>query len=435
MNNFLDQPSIKLPQAKSVGGFVKIPGSKSITNRALLIAMLAQGTTRLTNFLSSDDTKVVFNLFDAFNLKYSITGSTLDITGLDGHLPPHSELIYIDNAGTAARFLAAILCLGEGRYVIDGNSRMRQRPMADLISAMQDCGIKIKSLNGNGCPPLEIIAEGLAGGEYKINPENSSQYVSALLLSAPYAKNDTTIILQGELVSKPYVEMTMAMMKAFGVNSTFNNNEIKIKAGQKYQAINYYIEQDYSSASYFLALPAIIAGKLTIPGIAENSIQGDSYILTILKLMGACVNWDATGVTVSAAGPLHSHGDLDLYHCSDLLPTVAVLAAVANGRTHILNVANTRLKESDRISAMAKELAKLGIKTIEHPASLEVFGQGSSKFNLKEDVLLETYDDHRIAMSLSLLALANPQIIIENPACVAKTFPTFYRQLIEVVRE
>jgi len=420
---------IKIPCSNSIQGEIRIPGSKSISNRAILIASLANGVSSLEGLLYSDDThfmmKACENLGSTFNQK----NEHLEVTGCSGELLPYDKEIYIENAGTAARFLTAVLTLGQGRYDLTGNERMQQRPIVNLIDALNDLGCHVIDSGGTGCPPVKVFASGLPGGSVRIRGDQSSQYISAILLTAPYAKKPTTIGITGSLVSKSYVEMTLRLMQDFGVNSQWvNEKTIKIDAQQKYQARKFSIEGDASSASYFFGMAAITGGRIKVTGMEPNSTQGDLGLIYILEKMGCRVQWEDDGVVLE--GGKLTAVDVDMNTMSDVAPTLAVVALFAEGTTRINNVGNMRIKECDRISAIVTELKKLGAQVEEWDTGLSITGQ-----NTFQSAEFETYDDHRMAMALSLVGLKVPDIIIQNPQCVSKTFPLFYDMFLPLIRK
>ena len=427
-------PSLAIPPQTEVKGQVTVPGSKSYSNRALLVAALAKGRTTLHNFLDSEDTKVLVDFFKAWGLKIERQQDQLTLEGWAGKLPPFNSTIYLENAGTAVRFLTSILTLGQGTYQLDGNASMRKRPILDLITALRSAGAEVKELEAPGFLPLAIKAGGFRGGKIEVAGENSSQYVSSLLLAAPYAEQDTAIIVAGSLVSTTYIDMTLAIMRHFGVKVEKRAaDHFFIAAGQSYQAEDYWIEPDASSASYFFALPALLGGEILLRNIPPNSLQGDFQLLLLLERMGCKVVWQPDGVLVSNHQPLKALGRVDMRTISDVAPTLAAVALFADGVTEICRVENMRIKECDRIRAVFLEFQKLGAKIEERPDGWIIEGSGwdGSKYPLKGAVL-ETYQDHRMAMVFSLVGLKVPGVEILNPACVQKTFPNFFSLLFSL---
>jgi len=419
--------TLTIPNSTAVNGEISVPGSKSLTNRALLVAALAEGTSLLKGVLHSDDTKYMTEALQNLGVRFEVKPEGILVEGKAGRLGPTDQLLYVQNAGTAARFLTAALGLGEGEYRLDGNQRMRQRPIGDLIDALGSLGVKVVDEFGNRCPPLLVQGGGYRGGQVSIRGDQSSQYLSALMLTAVNAQADTEVTIMGPLVSRTYVEMTRKLIADFGgTTSWVADDKLLIPGGQQYQACEYSVEGDASSASYFFALAAITGGKITVKGIRKDSTQGDLGLVYILESMGCKLHFGDNEVTLEG-GPLKAV-EVDMNSMSDVAQTLAVVALFAEGTTVIRNVANMRIKECDRITAMTTELNKLGAQVTEFPDGLSVVGgkplHGAS---------LATYDDHRMAMALSLAGLRVPGVQIEDPACVSKTFPDFFGQLFPLI--
>lgn len=411
---------LEIPCSSSINSFIRIPGSKSITNRAILIASLAKSKSDIEGVLYSDDTKYMIDAWKRLGVSFESMKESLLIDGCNGDISATSNEIYIGNAGTAARFLTTALLLGNGDYILTGNERMQQRPIQDLLDALKQVGAEIQDLNGSGCPPLKIQANQFNGGKIIIPGDKSSQYISSIMLTSPYAKEDVTIEIKGHLVSRTYVEMTRKIMHDFGAQTEWEGkNTLKISSKHPYVGRPYTIEGDASSASYFFALAAITEGTIKVKGIKSNSSQGDLGLLNILEEMGCLVSWDNDEVTVTGR-PLKGVS-VDMNTMSDVAPTLAVIALFAEGTTHIKNVENMRIKECDRISALTTELKKVGADIIEEQDGLIITGK--STYSPAE---FSTYDDHRMAMSLSLVGVKTPGIKIKDPACVNKTFPEFF---------
>ncbi len=421
--------SLNVPCSNAINAQIRIPGSKSITNRAILIASLAKGESCLEGVLHSDDTQHMMHVCRHLGTRFNETADGLKVVGCDGQLAPSKEEFYIENAGTAARFLTAALTLGQGKYVLTGNERMQQRPIKDLLDAIKSLGGKVRDIEGTGCPPVEIVAEGLPGGVVDIPGDKSSQYISAIILAAPYAQNETIINIIGPLVSRSYVEMTMDIMGDFGVNCEWVDKQtLSVKQNQNYIAKNYSIEGDASSASYFFGMAAVTQGTIKVSGLQPDSTQGDLGLLGILEKMGCEIKWLDDGVIVKG-NPLKGV-DVDMNTMSDVAPTLAVIALFAEGKTRINNVANMRIKECDRIRALITELKKIGADVEEWDDGLSI--TGLKKYNPAE---LHTYKDHRMAMSFSLAGLKIPGITIQDPACVSKTFPGFFDMFLPVIQQ
>lgn len=418
---------LEIPSSLAIHSTIRIPGSKSLTNRAVLIAALAASKSEIEGVLYSDDTKYMINAWKHLGVSFEQEKGILNIVGCNGQIAPFSKEIFIGNAGTAARFLTTALLMGEGEYLLTGNERMQQRPIEDLLTALSQVGADIRDLEGTGCPPLKIKANPLPGGKIMIPGDKSSQYISSIMLSAPYAKKDVTIEIQGHLVSRTYVEMTRQIMHDFGAETEWEGeNRLKISSDHSYVGRKYTIEGDASSASYFFALAAITQGVIKVKGIQSNSTQGDLGLLNILEEMGCLVQWSGDEVTVTGR-PLKGVS-VDMNTMSDVAPTLAVIALFAEGKTHIKNVENMRIKECDRISALTTELKKIGADITEEKEGLLI--EGNKAYSGAE---FSTYDDHRMAMALSLVGIKIPGIKIQDPACVNKTFPEFFDYLFPML--
>lgn len=411
-----------------VVGEVHLPGSKSLTNRAILMAALAQGESTLSNALFSEDTDYMASALRGlgFSIDGDKMGKQFKVKGLGGIIPSKKARLFVGNAGTAMRFLTAMLTLTEGEYEIDGIERMRQRPIQDLLDCLNQLGADVRSQFNNGCPPVIIKARGLEGGQARMKGDLSSQYFTAVLLSAPYARKDVEIEVVGELVSRPYVDMTLRLMKRFGVLAVgaYRNTSLQVKAGQRYSPLHYKIEGDATSASYFLAGAAITSGKVRVHGLSRDSLQGDIRFVDILEEMGSKVKWGDNWIELE--GDSLKGIEVDLNDCPDLAQTLAVVALFAQGKTRIRNVANLRIKETDRIRAVATELERLGAEVREYEDGLQI---GPGRLN---PARIETYGDHRMAMSFALVGLRVPGIVIKDPSCVAKTFPGYFEELERV---
>ncbi len=422
----MNSPSREImPISIPLNATVRVPGSKSLTNRALLIASLATGETRLTNALFSDDSCTFARALQVLGFAVALDedSSEMKVTGLGGRIPSTKAELFVGNAGTAARFLTAFLTLGTGEYVLDGDARMRERPIGDLVSALTMLGAKLEA--SGGCPPVKVFASGLLGGKAIITGDTSSQYLSALLMVAPYAKGPTEIGLSTDLSSAPYVEMTIAIMGDFGVSiRRVDANSFAIHpASYRAPPIRYAIESDASTASYFFAASAICGGAVKVTNISRQSKQGDIGFLDILQRMGCVITQKDNSVEVSGTGRL-SGVDVDMRHIPDTAQTLAVVAPFADSPTRIRGIASARVKESDRIRATCIELARLGVPVEEHDDGLTI--HPCEKFT---PACIKTYNDHRMAMAFSLIGLRVPGVRIENPGCVSKTFPGFFRTL------
>lgn len=413
-----------IPVTGKIDAVVNVPGSKSYTNRALITAALAEGESTITNALFSDDTKYMASGLITLGIPVKEDRNTnrFVVNGNGGILPARQVNLFIGNAGTAMRFLTAMLTLGSGIYEIDGIERMRQRPIQDLLDGLTQLGADIRSKYNNGCPPVIIQGKGLRGGSAVVKGDLSSQYFSAMLMTAPYAEKDVTVKVKGNLVSKRYVDMTIELMRQFGVN--VKNDSYKtffVKAGQRYKAIRYEVEVDASAASYFFAAAAITGGKVRVTGIGNNSLQGDVHFVDVLKTMGCKVTKNINWIEVQG-NSLHGV-DVDMGDMPDVVQTLAAVAVFARGKTRVRNVKNMRIKETDRIAAVVNELRRMGIQALEYEDGLEI------EPSLPKPAEVETYDDHRMAMSFALIGLRAKGITIKHPECVSKTFPDYFQRL------
>ena len=416
--------ALTLKPIAKIDGEINLPGSKSLSNRALLLAALAEGTTKITNLLESDDTRHMLNALKQLGINYTLSENKTECTVIGNAGAIHSTNVhelFLGNAGTAMRPLCAALCLGTGSYLLTGEPRMKERPIGHLVDALREAGAKISYKENEGYPPLLIEAEGLTGGDVKIDGAISSQFLTALLLAAPMAKEDMTISIIGELVSKPYIDITLHIMKEFGVDVVNDNYKtFSIKGGQTYKAVKtFMVEGDASSASYFLAAAAIKGGTVKVTGIGKKSIQGDVLFVDVLEKMGAVVEWGDEFVSVSR-GELHAI-DMDFNHIPDAAMTIATTALFVEGTTTLRNIYNWRVKETDRLFAMATELRKVGAEVEEGEDYLKITAP-----EVLKHAAIDTYDDHRMAMCFSLLALDPVSVTINEPESTAKTFPTYF---------
>ncbi|MBL6980461.1 MAG: 3-phosphoshikimate 1-carboxyvinyltransferase [Anaerolineales bacterium] len=400
---------------------VEVPGSKSHTNRALLVAALAEGDTTLHNALFSDDSiyfaKALITL--GFDVHLDSEAKTMTIFGHGGHIPNATADLLIGNAGTAARFLTAMLSLGHGEYSIEGVKRMRQRPIAELVSALNRLGAHVETQSG--CPPVYVHADGLPGGKASMRGDVSSQFLSGLLMVAPYAQEPVEITVEGPLNSKPYIDLTLGVMTDFGVRIQRDGYEHFNVIPQRYQALGVYpIESDASAASYFFAAPAICGGWVEVSDLSRDVRQGDIAFLDVLEKMGCVVTKSETALRIT--GPKRLQGvDIDMSDISDTSMTLAAIAPFAETPTSIRGITSSRLKETDRVAATCTELRRLGVQVDEHSDGMTIYPTENFRATA-----IHTYDDHRIAMAFSLIGLRVPGIEIENPGCVAKTFPNFF---------
>ena len=406
-------------------GTVQLPGSKSISNRILLLAALAAGTTRVNHLLDSDDTQVMLAALAKLGVSVTQLDGSRDylITGVAGQFPQGSADLFLGNAGTAFRSLTAALALSHGDYQLSGVSRMHERPIGDLIDALRQLGAQITYLGQEGFPPLKIAP--LVANEHaevSVRGNVSSQFLTGLLLAAPLTGRAVTIRVEGELISKPYVEITLNLMRRFGVNVVRESwQQFEIAAGQVYQSPGSIdVEGDASSASYFLAAGAIGGGPVRVEGVGQLSIQGDVRFAEALQQMGAEIIYEDNAITASAGLGLRGI-DADFNHIPDAAMTIAVVALFAEGSTTLRNIASWRVKETDRIHAMATELRKVGAEVEEGADYLRI-----TPPKLLQAATIDTYDDHRMAMCFSLVALGGVAVHINDPKCVNKTFPEYF---------
>ena len=415
-----------------INGEINIPGSKSISNRVLLLATLARGSTTLTNLLDSDDIRYMLASLKQLGIQYTLSEDKTEcvVEGNEGPISSASaQSLFLGNAGTAMRPLCAALTLGQGEFTLTGEPRMEERPIGDLVDALRQLGADVTYLKNDGFPPLTINATGLNGGDVEIAGDLSSQFLTALLMVAPLTKDSVNIKIKGELVSKPYIDITIALMKQFGVEVINHQYQrFEIKAGQHYVSPGkVLVEGDASSASYFLAAGAIKGGEVKVTGVGRLSIQGDVKFADALAQMGADIEWGddyiiARKSTLTAI-------EMDMNHIPDAAMTIATAALFATGTTKLTNIYNWRIKETDRLAAMATELRKVGAIveeghdyiTITPPAELNT-------------AAIDTYNDHRMAMCFSMMAFADCGITINDPDCTSKTFPDYFVQFTQLAK-
>ncbi len=415
-----------------VTGIARPPGSKSITNRALVCAALARGTSRLTGVLDSDDTRVMADGLASLGagIEADWPARTIVVTGTHGTIPATDATIDCAASGTTMRFLSAICGLGIGIYRLDGTPRMRKRPIGDLIEALRNQGVDAVAESPGGCPPVIIRSRGMPGGVTCVRSETSSQFASGIALAAPCSTRGMEIAFAGQVVSLPYLEMTRRVMESFGaVCEVLPDGRWRIPPSG-YEHRDYQIEPDASAASYFTAASAITGGRVRIEGLGSESLQGDIAFCHALERMGCTVAWEPRAVTVS--GRAARGIEIDMNAISDTVPTLAVVAVFADGPTTIRNVAHVRDKETDRIGDLVRELRRLGADVDEHPDGLTVRPSGTA--SELHAARIHTYDDHRMAMSLSLAGLRVPGVEIEDPMCVKKTFPGYWKALADIAK-
>jgi 3-phosphoshikimate 1-carboxyvinyltransferase len=422
----------KLKAVQSVSGQVTLPGSKSITNRILLLSAIADGTTTIIGPLVSDDT---LHMIDALKkLQVDLTqkdNGDILIHGTRGNFKNKSAEIFLGNAGTAFRPLTAALSFSKGQYTLSGLPRMHERPIKDLVDALLQLNADITYLDQEGYPPLKISpSEIMINGPIKIRGDISSQFLTSLLMAMPLTKKEVVIEIVGDLISKPYIDITLNLMARFGIHvKKIDWKHFVIPGSSSYVSPGeIFVEGDASSASYFLAAGAL-AGDIEVKGIGRNSIQGDVKFAEALVLMGADINILEASIQIKKVAALQAI-NLDCNHIPDAAMTLAVLALFAKGTTKLLNIGSWRVKETDRIKAMANELRKLGAAVTEGNDFIEI----TPPLKIKEHVEIDTYDDHRMAMCFSLVSLRNIPITINDPACVNKTFPTYFEVLESIVK-
>ncbi|EOH6500625.1 3-phosphoshikimate 1-carboxyvinyltransferase [Salmonella enterica] len=418
--------SLMLQPIARVDGAINLPGSKSVSNRALLLAALACGKTVLTNLLDSDDVRHMLNALSALGINYTLSAdrTRCDITGNGGPLrAPGALELFLGNAGTAMRPLAAALCLGQNEIVLTGEPRMKERPIGHLVDSLRQGGANIDYLEQENYPPLRLRG-GFTGGDIEVDGSVSSQFLTALLMTAPLAPKDTIIRVKGELVSKPYIDITLNLMKTFGVEiANHHYQQFVVKGGQQYHSPGrYLVEGDASSASYFLAAGAIKGGTVKVTGIGRKSMQGDIRFADVLEKMGATITWGDDFIACTR-GELHAI-DMDMNHIPDAAMTIATTALFAKGTTTLRNIYNWRVKETDRLFAMATELRKVGAEVEEGHDYIRITPPAKL-----QHADIGTYNDHRMAMCFSLVALSDTPVTILDPKCTAKTFPDYFEQL------
>lgn len=398
---------------------VSVPGSKSYTHRTLIAAALSDGVCTVRNPLRSQDTLLTLAALEKMGAGVDDRERAITIQGLGGRFKPCSEEIYLANSGTSMRLLAGVAALGEGVYTLTGTPRMYHRPIGHLLAALNRLGIAARSLENKGCPPIAVPGGRAIGGSTTINCSVSSQFLSALLLMAPCTGQGVDIAVSHGPVSRPYVDMTVDILNRFGIDLQREGYaRFTVPGGQSYRAGDYAVEPDASQAGYFWGAAAITGGSVTVNGITVNSSQGDVGLARIFEAMGCRVEQAADGITVTG-GPLRAV-TVDMADMPDMVPTLAVVAAFADGTTVIENVSHLKAKESDRLTATCSELNKMGIAAVAEDDRLRVTG-GSP-----HGAVIETYDDHRMAMSFAMAGLVVPGVKIQDPDCVAKSFPDFW---------
>lgn len=412
-----------IPVSGPVNGRIRPPGSKSLTNRALVVAALAPGLSELTGVLDSQDTRVMIDSLRRLGLqvRHAAERCTVEISGCGGAIPNSKADLWLENSGTSIRFLTALCTLGRGTYRLDGNERMRERPIGKLVEGLRQLGVDLECELGTDCPPVTMRASGLSGGTARVPGNISSQFLSAMLMAAPLASSQVDIQLVGDIVSEPYIDMTMGVMAKFGIQIQTPELGLYRVQPQTYKPNQYAIEPDASAASYFFALAAITGGEVTVDGLSRWSLQGDIHFVEALEQMGCDVKYEQDSVTVRGK-PLKGI-EIDMNAISDTAQTLAVVAPFAQSPTRIYNVKHMRFKETDRVTAVVTELRRLGLQVEEAEDGMTIH-PGPMK-----PAEISTYSDHRMAMSFALIGLRTPGVRILDPACTAKTYPRFFEDL------
>jgi len=426
---------IHLNAAKQVSGRIKLPGSKSISNRTLLLAAFSNGVTDILDLLASDDTARMLEALAALGVLIEKIGDdNWRVNGNGGNASVKQADLFLGNAGTAFRPLTAALAMSQGNYTLSGIPRMHERPIGDLVDALAQAGAHIEYLGNKGFPPLKILPAKIQSDQsIKIRGDVSSQFLTALLMALPLTGQSFKIEVVGELISKPYIEITLNLMAKFGVHVKRNGwQEFTVPAQTQYQSPGkIHVEGDASSASYFIAAGAVAsdANGLLIEGVSKNSIQGDIKFADEVVKMGAKIEYGENHIVAKAASGKLKAIDLDCNHIPDAAMTLAILALFAEGTSTLRNIASWRVKETDRISAMATELRKVGATIEEGHDYISI----TPPEKIIPNAVIDTYDDHRMAMCFSLVSLAGVPITINDPKCVAKTFPDYFERLAEIV--
>ena len=410
---------IEIKPQKIADSDVVVPGSKSYTHRILIAAALSNGMCTISNGLESEDTLLTLDALKQMGIGIEERESKIVVHGKKGQLKPCLDPVYLGNSGTSMRLLTAVAALGQGRYTLTGTHRMQERPIQDLLDGLVQMGVAARSVNNSGCPPIEVKGGSISGGSVSLKCGVSSQFLSALLLIAPYTRNGVELdIIQGPM-SKPYVDMTIDVMEAFGVQVKRDGyRAFSVAGGQIYRSGSYDVEPDYSQAGYFWAAAAITGSKIKVKGTTLKTRQGDVRFTQVLENMGCKIHYEPDGISVTG-GPL-SAINVDMADMPDMVPTLAVVAAFSEGTTQIENVGHLKAKESDRLGAVVRELSKIGIEASCSDTGMKIRG------GIPKGAEIDTYGDHRIAMSFSLAGLNIPGIVIRDEKCVEKSFPNFW---------
>ena len=399
---------------------VKVPGSKSYTHRALIVSALSDGECEILNGLDSEDTRLTRNALRQMGIAIDEGSDSWRVQGVHGRLQPCIEPIFLGNSGTSMRLLAAVCAMGKGKYILTGTARMQERPIQDLLDGLHQIGIQTMPLGCPGCPPIQIEAGAFSGGSVSLNCGTSSQYLSALLLISPFSQNRMEIIVTEGPVSKPYIDMTIDVMTQAGVSvSREGYSRFQIDGNQRYRPGRFDVEPDISQAGYFWAAAAVTGATITVSGISQDSRQGDLQLLDVFSSMGCTIRVETDGISVTG-GSLRAV-EVDMGAMPDMVPTLAVVAAFAKGKTVITNVGHLKAKESDRLGSVVSELVKLGIRAGYSDTAMWIEG------GYPQAARIDPHDDHRLAMSFAVAGLKVPGIRIENETCVNKSFPEFWK--------
>ena len=420
--------AVRIHPMTTVQGTVRLPGSKSLTNRALLIASLAQGTTVIRNPLDCDDSRYLVEALQKLgvDIHWNVAEGSITVVGSGGKYPVREAEFFLGNAGTSCRFLTAALAANGGKYVVDGDRRMKERPIGDLVKALGSLGADVSA--ATGCPPVTIGPRACVGGRVDVPGSTSSQFISAILMAAPLAPMMVEVRVTGERVSRPYVDLTVDCMREFGAKVNVDEKRpdgqpvYQVFPGRGYKGREYVVEGDASAASYFYAAAAVTGGTFRVEGVGKESRQGDARCADVLAAMGCRVKKERDAITVT--GEFLKKTDWDCADMPDVVPTLAVVALFAHGRTRLRGVAHLRHKESDRIASVAAELRKIGGQVKEVSDGLEIEGMGSFR-----EAVIDSWGDHRIAMALAIAGLVVPGIVIRDPQVVDKSFPGFFSVL------
>jgi 3-phosphoshikimate 1-carboxyvinyltransferase len=405
---------------------LSVPGSKSLTQRALVAASLARGTSLLSGALAAEDTDILIAALRSLGIRIEVTSRHICVEGGEGRFIAPDGPLFLGNNGTALRFLTTLACLAQGTVRLAGVARLHERPVAPLVAALRKLGAVIDCPEREGFPPLEIHSARIEGGRVEFADLESSQYISSLLLGAPFARSDVEIILKGHTVSRPYIDLTLAVMRAFGARVQVIDGGYRVGAGDGLQAINYAIEGDASAASYFFLAAALTQSQVEVTNLGADSLQGDLRLLDILSFLGCEIEKSGSGLKVTGKSLIKGDCEFDMGDIPDMVPTVAVLSAFRQGKTRIVNTAHLKHKESDRLAVLAMELAKMQVPVCPLETGLEIEG------GAPRGATINSHGDHRIAMAFAIAGLRLPGMAIEGGMCVQKSYPLFWEELAKI---